>query len=87
MNPFFTSGLAVDLVLALMAGEALVLLAVHRYAGRGPAPSDWLANLASGFCLVLGIRAVVAGLSWPWLALALSGSLAAHLVDLKLRWR
>jgi len=87
MDQFFTSGLAVDLVLALMAGEALLLLAIHRYAGRGPAPSDWLANLASGFCLVLGVRAVVGGAPWPWLAMALSGSLVAHLVDLKLRWR
>lgn len=87
MNVFFASGLAVDLVLALMAGEALLLIALHRYARRGPSPSDWLANLASGFCLVLGVRAVVGGAPWPWLALALSGSLVAHLVDLKLRWR
>lgn len=87
MNQFFTSGLAVDLVLALMAGEAILLIALHRWAARGPAPSDWLANLASGFCLVLGVRAVIAGAPWPWLALALSGSLAAHLVDLKRRWR
>lgn len=87
MSEFFTSGLAVDLVLALMAGEAMLLLVLHRYAQRGPAPSDWLANLVSGFCLVLGLRAMVHGAPWPWLALALSGSLLAHLTDLRLRWR
>lgn len=87
MSDFFTSGLAVDLVLALMAGEALLLLALHRYAGLGPDPADWLANLASGFCLVLGMRAFVAEAPWPWLAAALGGSLLAHLVDLRRRWR
>lgn len=87
MSQFFASGLAVDLVLALMVGEALILTCLHRYAGRGPAPSVWLANLLSGFCLVLGVQAVIAGAAWPLLALALAGSLVAHLVDLKLRWR
>lgn len=87
MDRFFASGLAVDLVLALMTAEALLLIALHRRTGRGPSPSEWLANLISGFCLVLGVRAVIGGASWPWLALALSASLLAHLVDLKRRWR
>lgn len=86
MNDFFASGLAVDLVLALMAAETLLLLALHRYGHRGPAPADLLANLASGFCLLLALRAAMAGAAWPWLAMALSGSLAAHLVDLRRRW-
>jgi len=87
VNAFFASGLAVDLVLALMVAEAVLLLALHRYAGRGPVPRDWLANLVSGFCLLLGVRAVLAGAQWPLLALALIGSLIAHLTDLKQRWR
>ena len=36
-----------------MVGEALLLIALHRWAGRGPAPSDWLANLASGGVLLV----------------------------------
>lgn len=86
MNEFFASGLAVDLVLMLMAAEAVLLLVVHRYAGRGPPPADLIANLLSGFCLLLALRAAIAGAAWPWLALALSGSLVGHLVDLKRRW-
>ncbi|MCX7071541.1 MAG: hypothetical protein NTW01_11205 [Gammaproteobacteria bacterium] len=86
MNAFFASGRAVDLVLALMLAEALLLAGLHRYAGRAPAPDRWLANLGSGFCLLLGLRAVIAGAAWPWLALALTGSLAAHLIDLRRRW-
>jgi len=87
LNAFFASGRAVDLVLALMLAEALLLLSLHRYAGRGPAPADWLANLVSGFCLLLGLRLTLAGAGWHWLALALLAALAAHLTDLKQRWR
>ncbi|GJD51637.1 hypothetical protein OPKNFCMD_4392 [Methylobacterium crusticola] len=85
MAEWFASGRLIDLVLALVAVEAVLLLAWRRRAGHGPAPASLVANLASGACLMLALRAALTGADWRWLALALVGSLIAHLADLGLR--
>lgn len=77
----------IDLALALTALEAVAVVTWHRATGRGVAPGDFLANLASGACLMLALRGAVAGAGWLWIAPCLTAALAAHLHDLRRRWR
>ncbi len=77
----------VDLVMAFVVLEAAALPAWRRRTGAGVAAADLLPNLAAGFCLLLALRAAMAGAAWPWIALALLGSGLAHLLDLRRRWR
>lgn len=76
----------VDLILAFVVMEAVLLVAWHRRTGGGVAAADLLPNLAAGFCLLAALRAALGGAAWPWIALALLGSLVAHLLDLRRRW-
>ncbi|ACA18090.1 conserved hypothetical protein [Methylobacterium sp. 4-46] len=84
MSDLFGSGRIVDLVLALVALEAVALTAWRRRAGR-PGLPGLLVNLASGACLMLALRAALVGAAWTWIALALAGAGIAHALDL--RWR
>jgi hypothetical protein len=87
MAALFASGRIVDVILALTLAEAVGLVAWHRRTGRGVAPADFLGNLLSGVCLLLALRAGLAGAWWGWIALALLAALAAHMADLARRWR
>ncbi len=79
MTALFTSPLLADLVLAVLALEAVV------FALRGGQAA--LARvgpfLLSGACLTLALRAVLADAAWPWVASGLLGALVAHLWDLR----
>jgi len=87
MAELFHSGLVVDLILLLVAVEAIALLLLRRAWGRAPVVYDWLPNLASGACLLLALRASIAQAAWYWLALLLALSLVAHLADLARRFQ
>ncbi|HEX8373858.1 MAG TPA: hypothetical protein VF606_01615 [Geminicoccaceae bacterium] len=87
MEALFTNGRIVDLILGLTVLEAVALVAFHRRTGRGVALADLLANLLAGVCLLLALRAALLGAWWGWIALCLSASLVAHLIDLRRRWR
>lgn len=76
----FASGRAADLLLVVMAIEALYLLGVRRRAWRAVAGA-----LAPGVLLVLALRAALTGAPWWQVALYLAVSLPVHLADL--RWR
>ena len=54
----------------------------RRRFGTGPALGGLAANLASGGFLLLAVRAALVDAAWQWVALALLGSLLAHLADL-----
>jgi hypothetical protein len=86
MSALFASGRVIDLILGLTAAEAILLILWHRRTGRGVPPRPLLLNLLAGACLLLAVRAVLCGAGWPWVALALAGSLLAHLADLRERW-
>jgi hypothetical protein len=86
MSRLFASGRIVEAIIALMILEALLVLAYRRTRGRGPASLAFVSNHCSGICLLLALRASLGGAAWPWIALALLGSLLGHLVDLSLRW-
>jgi hypothetical protein len=82
-----TSGRLVDLILGLVAVEAVVLLVLAARAARGPRARELVANLAAGVFLLLALRAALAGAAPVWIAASLVGALVAHLADLVLRWR
>ncbi len=44
-------------------------------------------NLLAGGCLLLALRFALTGAAWWIVAACLAGSLLAHLLDLKQRWR
>jgi len=87
MAALFASGRIVDVVLALTVLEACAVVGWHHRTGRGVAPADFLGNLLSGMCLLVALRVGLAGAWWGWIALALLAALAAHLADLRRRWR
>jgi len=87
MGEFFASGHIVDLVLAVMAVEAMGLGLYFRATSHGISLADLLINLASGTCLLLALRAALTGQSWEWIAAALTASLLGHLLDLSRRWQ
>ncbi|SEP08869.1 hypothetical protein SAMN04487843_106294 [Methylobacterium sp. ap11] len=83
MPDLLTSDHIVDIALLIVAAEA-GYLALWR---RGPGRTALLINLASGACLMLALRLVLAGAPGFWLAAALAGAGAAHVADLWLRLR
>lgn len=86
MNDWLAGGGFIDLVIALTLAEAAALLAWRRATGRGVAAGDFFVNLLSGLCLMLALRAALAGAAPAWIAawVALSGLL--HGLDLWRRW-
>ncbi len=87
MSAWFANGRIVDLILLLTVAEAFALVLHHRATGRGVAPGDFLGNLVSGIFLLLALRAGLVGAWWGWISLCLLAALAAHLNDLRARWR
>ena len=77
---WFESGRAVDLILIVMAVEALVLIVVRKRAVLTVA-----LTLLPGTAILLAARAAVTGASWHWIALWLTVSLPLHLADLRHR--
>lgn len=86
MSQLFASGDIVDLILALVAAEALVLAALRRWTGRGPPLGALLGNLLAGACLLLALRAALTGAPWQTTAGWLAAAFVAHLWDLGQRW-
>jgi len=87
MAGFFSHGHVADLVLLVLALEAVLLLAWHRRTGRGLRPAAVLGIALPGVALVLALRFALTGAGWEWVALALVGAFAAHLFDLVVRLR
>ena len=75
----FTSGHAVDLILAVLAVEAGYVTIRQR--------PDLLSTLATAVPLLLALRVALTGGGWPWVAGWLALSLPVHLWDLRSRLR
>jgi hypothetical protein len=87
MAQWIASGRVLDLIVAGMLLEGAALLAVWRFRGRGVAPGDLLPNLFAGICILLAMRAGLAGLWWPFMSTPLLAALVLHVSDLRRRWR
>jgi hypothetical protein len=81
LQSLFTSGHIMDVVVALILLEVL-LLALRRPATLPAA----LPSLCAGLGLALGLRAVLTGAGWPWLLLCVAASGVAHALEVKRRW-
>ena len=82
MAELFASGRIIDLILVLVAVEAAALALWRWWSGSGPGLRGMAANLASGACLLLAVRAALVGAGWELVAMPLLGSLLAHAADL-----
>jgi O-antigen ligase len=81
MSEFFGSGYAIDLVIAVLAAEALLLWVVLRRGHLLPLPT-----LLAGLGLLIAWRIAHSGGGWIWIALPLSIAGLAHGWDLWQRW-
>lgn len=77
---FFASGYAVDLVFAVLAVEAVWLIA------RGHPTRAVLLTLLPAVLILIALRAALTGMAWPWVALPLALSFPVHLADLAARF-
>ena len=85
MQSLFESGRVADIVLLVMALEAIAIVTFLR-------PSRFnlfalIGNLVGGAALVVALRLALTGGPWPWMAIALVVSMAGHVVDLYMRER
>ncbi len=87
MSDWLASGRLVDVVIAITVIEALALAIYHRISGKGVAPSQFLVNLVSGLCLMLALRAALAGAGPLWVACWVTAAGLAHVLDLRQRWK
>ena len=76
----FGRGHAVDLILAIMLVEWVVLTRERGWRG-----GDAALRLLPGAMMLLALRAALTGMAWPWVALALAASFPVHLADLARR--
>ena len=72
----------IDFILGITVLEGIVLV---RWGRRPAAEVVWM--LLPGICLLLSVRAALAGAAWPWMPTSLAAALVTHLVDLRKRWR
>lgn len=85
MPEFLTPALLVDIAIAWMVIEALVIGAGYLRHGRHALARWSVANAAAGLMLLLAVRVAVTGGSALALALCLGGALGAHLLEMA--WR
>lgn len=76
---FFESGHAADLVLAVLALEAIWLKS------RGWSLGKIIGLVGPAVFIVLALRAALVGADWEWVAVLLALSFPLHLMDLKAR--
>jgi hypothetical protein len=80
------SGRIVDIVLAVLVLEVVLLAAWHRRTGRGVAALPAFLNAGAGGSLALALRAALTDGGWPWITGWLLCALGFHAADLARRW-
>ena len=86
MKELFANGRVIDIIVAFMLIECLVLIVWRRQTGSGPSVSALVTNLAAGAAIMLSLRAALVGQPWQIVSLWLILALLAHAADLKIRW-
>ena len=87
MMDIFADPRFIDVILLLVALEAIALLGFRLIRGSGPAPLGFLCTLLAGAFLLLALRFALVDASTSIIAGCLVLSLLAHLADLALRWK
>ena len=81
------SGRIVDIALAVLVVEIVVILGIRQMTGAGvPAPS-LLINAGAGGSLMLALRAALVNDGWVWVAVFLVAALGFHAADVAQRWQ
>lgn len=78
MATMFANGMAADIILVVIALEALWLRLRHRWQLLAI-----LCRLMPGGLMMVALRAALTGQSWFWIALPLTLSFPFHLADLR----
>jgi hypothetical protein len=81
------SGLVIDLIILLVAAEALLLWWLKRSQDLGPGLGSVWPTLVSGVLLLLVARAALTQAWWGWVALLLALAGLSHVLDLALQTR
>ena len=79
METLFSSGHAADIVLAVLAAEALWLRS------RGISWHELAGLLGPAALIVLGLRAALVGAPWYWISLPVAAAFPLHLLDVRRR--
>ncbi len=87
LQSFYAGPLVVDIAIAFIALEALLLWLLYSARGWGIAPSQYLLTLVSGLFLMLALRCALTPEGWLGMALALVAAGLAHAADLRQRFR
>lgn len=86
MQALIESGRIVDIVLAVLVLEIVLLASWYRRTGRGIAPIPAVLNAGAGGSLALALRAALVDSGWQWITVWLLCALAFHTADLLRRW-
>lgn len=81
MEQFFSSGTAVDIVLAVLAIEFVILWR------KGWSPLNVLLLLLPAALIALALRAALVDAHWIWITIPLTLAFPVHLADLARRKR
>ena len=87
MAAYLDNGRLIDGIIALLALEAVALVALRMLRGRGPSVASSLANCMAGGALFLALRAAMADAPFAVIGGCLLVALVAHVADLATRWR
>ena len=82
LSGLFSSGHAVDLVIAVMAAEFGLIILLKSARDRPIAAINMLFAMAPGVFILLALRAALTGAGWIWIALFLAASFPIHVADL-----
>ncbi len=82
----WSEGRLIDVMLALVAVEVLVVAVMRQRKRRGPPMLPFLCNVLAGACLMLALREAFHAQSIPLILVLVSASGLFHLLDLYFRW-
>jgi hypothetical protein len=85
LGSLFASGRIVDVIIAFMALELIVLILVRKQLLPRARPAELIANIGAGAALLWALRAALVGWPWPRIALCLLIALGFHVGELMLR--
>jgi len=82
LSELFASGRIVELILAVLVIEWLLMSFIYFYKGKGIAPLHFLIHALPGVFIFLALRAALHEQGWQMIGLFLGLSFIAHLADL-----
>ena len=86
MSDAFENGWVIDVALALVGLEVVILWMVFRRRAQGLRLPDLLGQTFAGVLLLLAVRCALTDAPWTWVAGFLAASFPAHLWELRRRY-